>query len=640
MSLLSCVIGAAGHIDHGKTRLIEALAGASLDRLKEEKRRGITIDIGFAKLELPGGASVGVVDVPGHQRFVHNMVAGAAGIDVALLVVAADDGVMPQTVEHLAIMETLGAPRGVVALTKIDLVDEETLELALVDVAELIEKSSLKGARIIPCSSVTGEGLEELAAELERLALATPPKNTDAFFRLPIDRVFTIKGHGVVVTGTVLSGRAKVDDRLVIVPGGLKGRVRGIQNHGEPAQNAAAGVRTALNLAGPEKARISRGMTVVDAAIATESAIFTASLSCHRSSPFTIAHGRTYMLHINTAETLCRVYLASDKSLKPGESAVAQVRFGEPLNILHGDRFILRSSSASHTLGGGVVLEPGGGPMGRRGLKSKMKKWEELKNLETGVAAFVGQKPWGRPLKEITAVFNLPEMRIDSILEKNGGIRTFELKGERLAYTIAEEKRLVELVAGEVKMFHGKHPSLAGVEESYLVKTAMRGMDEAVAARWVRRVEGLGRIEREGSIVKLPGRAAAFIGADEEARRKILAIFEENGLNPPKTGALEKLTGMKRDETAKMIRALVQAGDLVYIAPGFALSRETLEKAKKALMDEIERAGHVETGRYRDLLGAGRKTAIELLEHFDAQGLTKRTDDKGRRVLAGRPRRG
>ncbi len=635
MSLVHCVIGTAGHIDHGKTRLVKALTGIDCDVLDEEKRRGITIDIGFARMRLDNGQIAGVVDVPGHQRFIHNMLAGAAGINIALIVVAADDAVMPQTVEHLAILEILGVKKGVVALTKCDLVDKETLAIAEMDIAELLKNSSFATAMIIPCSSSTGEGVEKLRKELSRLAEQGHEMGREGFFRMPVDRVFTIKGHGAVVTGTVFSGSVAVDDRLTIVPGDMDCRVRRIQNHGETANRAEAGTRTALNLSGVDKEKITRGSVVCHQSIARKYKMFTAEIICHSSSPLTIVHGRSYILHIHTAETMCRVYLSSDKSLKPGERCVGQIRFEDPVNILYGDRFVLRTSSASHTLGGGMALEPGGKPMGRRGLKQRKKKWDVLtKGIHQGIESCLEENRGGVLTEEIMAVFNLPKKALGDMRKDIGDTAVFDWKGASYIYRKVEGEKIVENITGAITKFHEKQPALFGIEESQLAQIpTLKDMGETLAAYWIRRAVSSKKIEYKGGLLRLPGRDAKFHGDDENVRSKILEAFKEGGLNPPKTDKVYKQLGLKNDVASKIIRVLVQAGDLVSLAPDYTLHRDILDKSKETLIREIDAKGSIDTATYRDILGVGRKTAIEILEHFDRNGVTKRVDNKGKRTL-------
>ncbi|MBI4665531.1 MAG: selenocysteine-specific translation elongation factor [Nitrospinae bacterium] len=628
------IIGAAGHIDHGKTSLIKTLTGIDCDRLEEEKRRGITIDLGFAMLPLPDGRVAGIVDAPGHQRFVHNMLAGATGIDIALIVVAADDAVMPQTIEHLSIMELLNIKRGVVAITKADLVDAETLELARADVAGLLESSSFAGSRIIPCSTVTGLGVEEIRQELFRLASEPSEKPVNAFFRLPIDRVFTIKGHGLVVTGSVYSGSASADDWLEVIPGNIKSRVRRVQSHGKTVESVSAGTRAAINITGPEKDDLKRGMALCHPAIAAGYTIFNGEITCHRLSPLPIVHGRSYFLHVHTAETLCRVFLGCEaRELKPGERCFGQVRFEKPIHLLHGDRFVLRSSSAMETVGGGTVLLPGGKPLGKRKLGGMKSLWESLARKDSGMRAMIASTKGGMGAGEVARLFNIPPKDIPGVIGNTQGISSFEWKGSTWFYDDADGERIVSSVVSAVERFHKQNPALLGMEESLLYKTALAGMDESLAAYWVRRAARDKKLEFDGPLLKLAGRSAVFEGENETARLKFTAVFQDAGLAPPKPEAVFEKLGLKKSEGSKLLKSILQRGDIVSVAPDFMLAGNVYSNAREKLVAELKLEGKADTARYRDILGCGRKTAIDLLEHFDKTGLTKRVDNKGTRIL-------
>ncbi|VAX23247.1 Selenocysteine-specific translation elongation factor [hydrothermal vent metagenome] len=635
MRLINSIIGTAGHIDHGKTALVKALTGEDCDRLEEEKKRGITIDIGFARLNLEDGQVVGVVDAPGHLSFIHNMLAGTSGIDIAMLVVAADDSVMPQTVEHLAILELMGVCRGVVALTKCDLVDRETLELAKEDVARLIKHSSLSGATIIPCSSATGEGIDTLKKELASLAHQTKKSSGQKYFRMPVDRVFSVKGYGAVVTGSVMCGEIKVDERVAIIPGGGDARVRGIQNHGETAPASAAGNRTALNLAGVGRESVRRGRVVCHRAIANGFRSFVAQVICHKSSPHNIAHAKSYMLHIHTAETLCRVYLESETGIKPGERCFAQIRFEEPVQINYGDRFVIRTSSAKHTLGGGLALFPGGPLLWRRGIKRGKGKWTALLNSEReGALSIVAERPWGVLVDEIVSLFNLRQQGIRSLLKEMEGVGTFEYKGDEYIYVKEEGERILQNIENAITRFHKENGAATGIEESRLMKTfALENMEERLAGYWIRRAISSGKALYNGSFIQLPGRKARFSQEDEAIKNKIILAYKEGGLTPPKIATLHRDLELPKSAAATIVRALIASGDLVPITPDYALYKDVFREAKEKLLREVRRSGSVDTATYRDLMGIGRKAAIEILEYLDKTGVTKRVDNKGTRKL-------
>lgn len=641
MKLASVVIGTAGHIDHGKTSLVKALTGTETDSLEEEKRRGITIDLGFAKLPLGDGEFAGLVDVPGHLRFIRNMMAGVSNIDFALLVIAADDSVMPQTIEHLAILELLNTSGAVVALTKADLVDDETLELARMEIEELLSLSSpdLAGAKIIPCSSVTGAGVEEVREALANLAKTKLTKSERGFFKMPLDKVFNVKGHGLVATGTVACGTVKTDDKMVLLPGNIKTRVRRIQHHGETFLSAEAGTRTALNLSTAGRGDVARGMMILHPAIATESNIFTAEVVCHRSSPFVISHGQSYLLNIHTRETMCRVFLLTEKSIKPGERCVAQIRFKNPLCIHHADKFILRSSSAKNTLGGGTVLEPSSRPMGRRGLKNNVKKWTALKEgTEAGLLAIIKEDPFGVSSKQITTFFNLLPEEIDELTKALGDIEKFEWKSEGYFCLKSGGERIVKEIIKAVTGHHNKNPDSPGIEETSLAKRcAPNPVYEELARYWIRHASTIGLIELDGAYARLPGRGAVFAGKDEAIRKEILDLFKSASFASPKTDKTHVKLGFEREKVARAMRDLIKTGELISLTPDYTLHKNMLELAKEKLTSEIKTEGSIDTASYRDILGTGRKTAIEILEYFDSIGLTRRVDNKGQRVLSHGP---
>lgn len=637
MKKAHCVIGTAGHIDHGKTSLVRALTGIGGDRLKEEKRRGVTIDLGFAHMEIPGVGVASIIDAPGHAKFIHNMAAGATGLDAALLVVAADDAVMPQTAEHLAILDILGVNRGVVALTKADLVDSDTLRIAHMDVGRLLEGSSLQSAKIIPCSPVTGMGIAELKQELYRILAVPTARRADAYFRMPVDRAFIMKGHGIVVTGTVNAGTVKVGDRLVFAPGGAEARVRSVQTHGEYAEEGRAGERVALNVAGPEKADVGRGHVILHPAIAGECQNFMAEVSCHRLSELPIIHGRSYILHAHTAERLCEVFLMAGPQVKCGEKSVAQIRFKGPLNLVNGDRFILRSSSASGTVGGGVALLPGGQLMGRRGMKAREKTFAGLRETVSGIAALIAENPSGVKSQELGSIFNLPPGPLAETVAGIPGSTLFEAGGETYVCDAAEGDKLISRLIARVEKFHRENPAIAGMEESQLAGAVLPGVSGAVAGRWIRKAVSNGALEYYRSALRIPGKTAFFDDAAERLRKSILAEFLRGGLNPPKPEKIYENAGLKRSDAAKIARSLIERGEIVNVSPDLSFHAHSFTEAKARLLGELESAGSVTTARYRDVLETGRKVAIDLLEYFDKVGLTRRMDDKGTRVLKRKP---
>ncbi len=633
MSPPGCVIGTAGHIDHGKTSLVKALTGVDCDRFEEEKLRGVTIDIGFAPLTFDNGIVAGMVDVPGHRKFIHNMLAGATGIDSAMLVIAADDSVMPQTVEHLAILELLQVKKIVVSLTKTDLVDEETREIAKEEIRELIDSSPFAGARIIETSVVTGEGIGELRNELADMALNNSTKHSGSYFRMPIDRVFSIKGHGRVVTGTIFSGEVSVDDKVSLVPGGGLGRVRNAQVHGQNCKTATVGARTAINLAGIDKRGVKRGMVVCHNSIAFESAHFVADLLCHRLSAFPISHARSYLLAVHTAHCSATLLLDIPDRLLPGERCIATVKLEEPIHLLHGDRFVLRDSSATYTLGGGSVLAPGGPILGRRGLKRDSAKWITLRERDTGIRGLISQKPWGAPLDGIIALFNIGETELNALFKTEGDTGLFEWKGKKFAYLKLFADQMMDRLVKTVETFHQENGDLLGITEPELAAKTLPGVDRELAAFWIRRLAEEKRIEHKGATIRIPGFHVSFTGGSETVKNLILRRFQNSGFSPPRCNSLHSELKLDRKETARIITVLIQIGELVSLSPEYTLHKSVLEQAREKLRVDIAGNGSITTARFRDLLeGGSRRSAIEILEYFDRTGFTRRVDNKGTRM--------
>jgi selenocysteine-specific elongation factor len=407
------ILGTAGHIDHGKTSLIKAMTGIDTDRLKEEKERGITIELGFASLDLPSGQHLGIVDVPGHEKFVKNMVAGATGIDIVVMVIAADEGVMPQTREHLEICTLLGVQFGMVALTKIDLVDEEWLELALDDVHEFVQGTFLENAPIAPVSSANGQGMPEFVKTLDELSQQIPDRTSSGLFRLPIDRVFTMKGFGTVITGTLISGRVKVGDTIMIYPSGINSKVRGIQVHNNSVTEAEAGMRTAINFQGLEKTSIQRGEVLAGPQTLKSNYMVDISLHFLSSNAKPIRNRTLVRFHTGTSEVLGNLILLDREELSPGENAVAQLRLNHPVALVKEDRFVIRSYSPIRTIGGGEIINPI--PQKHKRMKSTI--IEGLQNLnnqstEEIISFHVNESGYqGISFSDLKLVTNVPDKR-------------------------------------------------------------------------------------------------------------------------------------------------------------------------------------------------------------------------------------
>ena len=630
------IIGTAGHIDHGKTALVQRLTGIDTDRLPEEKRRGMTIDLGFAHLELPGIGQVGIVDVPGHERFVRNMVAGATGIDLVLLVVAADDGVMPQTLEHLDIVLLLGIPRGVVALNKTDLVDAARVRTVAGDIRTLLSGTPLADAPIVPVSAHTGTGLEELRNALTGALQEAQEHMTTGFFRLPIDRVFTIPGHGTVVTGTIASGAVRKDERLRVLPGGQEVRVRGMQAHNRPAERVAAGSRCALNLAGIDKDALARGMMLVDTRLgrSARTADVLLTLSRHVDRP-PKSHQRVHV-HAGTTEVLGRLVWLEEPA--PNEPAFAQLRLDEEVPLLYGDRFIVRSGEARHTLGGGVVLDPfalrrGARLPERRARLARLARFDAEDALDAWLAAR-GASGWFIPeLAEQLA--ETPErlierfkVRSDILRDESGGVTWVALATEADA--------LAARLLGAIRDYLVAHPRMTAMPPATLHSTVCPRFDVRVFKLVTTRLVAGGEVEQVADGLRPRGYRQQLSAAEEKLAEKIEGLLLARGGTPPKLEALAKMLGQPAARIERFLGELARAGRVVKLASGIYLTLRDFDDwrghAERILRDKRR----LTLGEFRTAIGVGRELALLVLEHFDRQAITRRQGDA--RVAAAEPR--
>jgi selenocysteine-specific elongation factor len=626
------ILGTAGHIDHGKTSLVKALTGIDTDRLKEEKARGITIELGFAHLELPGGIQFGIVDVPGHEKFVRAMVAGVGGMDLVMLVIAADEGIMPQTREHLDILRLLGVKSGLVALTKRDMVEREWLELVTEEVRDFVAGSFLEGAPIVPVSSRSGEGLEELRAELAKLADRVDEKRREGPFRLPVDRVFTVAGFGTVVTGTLLSGEIHVGDELELLPSGREGRVRGIQAHGAKSEQGQAGQRLAVNLQGVDLDQAHRGDVVVPRSVFRATRAVDVRLDYLVSAPRELKHRATLRLHSATYEVPAQVILLDRDTLQPGDSAYVQLRLKEPALLLSGDSYILRMSSPAVTVGGGVVLDPF--PPRRRRRNS-----EAIELLE----AF-GQEEHGRTIALIIAQSLLSGIAFEDVLLRSGVPR----KAAEAALSVLLSSGEVVQVTREPRMFLARNcfetlkQGLVGELTAFLDSNPLKeGMGkEELKTRMPKRSDPrfftplLSALEKDGmvipdrDIVKLGGRVARKSVQAEDMSGKMLLFLQESGIEPPTVK--EVMERFRCDE--KVVRdnlaLLVRNGEVARISSDLFYASVALNGLRDKLLELMRDKGEIVPTDYRDVTGLSRKFLIPLLEYFDSEKLTIRVGDK------------
>ena len=618
------IVGTAGHIDHGKTALVKALTGVDADRLKEEKARGITIDLGYAYSDLGDGRQLGFVDVPGHERFVHNMLAGATGIDAALLVVSAAEGIKPQTVEHLQILDLLGLDRGIVALTKADLANDDQLLERMAEIETLLATTSLRGAEIIPVSAMTGQGLEELKEKL--LILGESGKGAAGFARLAVDRCFVLSGAGVVVTGTVHAGEIKVDDRLLLTPSGIEARVRSLHAQNRPAEIGRAGERCALNLAGPRlsKEAIRRGDWVVSPELHAPTDRIDVRLSLLASEAQPLKHWSPVHVHLGSAHVMGRVALLEGERLAPGDTGLAQIVLDEKVGALAGDRVILRDPSATRTMAGATTIDPFGPPRNRRAerrllelaalVETDAEVMPRLLRLESG---FVDLGRFGLSR-------NLRPAEVEKLLEAAGGEK-LEGFGFLAATLEAARKDIVETL----KTFHETKADAPGLQAERLRVTLKRRWPAAVFKALLDQAIKAKTVVVDGAFLRLPGHSLTLGSRDEALWKKISADMTRDRFKPPRVRDFAEAYGAPETDTRKLLQRLSKLGRVVEVAPDHYFLRPVVAE----MVGIANGFGHeFSAAEFRDKLDNGRKVAIQILEFFDRHGITIRRGDLRRAV--------
>ncbi|MCT4565850.1 MAG: selenocysteine-specific translation elongation factor [Maledivibacter sp.] len=626
------IIGTAGHIDHGKTTLIKALTGIETDRLKEEKKRGITIELGFAFFDLPNGKKAGIVDVPGHERFIKNMLAGVSGIDLVLLVIAADEGVMPQTQEHLDILSILDVEKGIIVLTKCDLVDDEWVKLVKEDLNERVKGTFLENAPVVPVSSIEGIGLDKLKEYITRYTEEVPEKNVSEPLRLPIDRVFTMSGFGTIVTGTLIEGTVDEKQALTIYPKGLEARVRNIQVHGNSVSKAYAGQRVAINLTGIKKEDISRGDILADEHTMKSTMIIDVKLNLLKSSNRKIEHWSRLRFYHGTKEILCRVALLDREELNPGESCYAQLRLEEETACKYNDRFVVRFYSPLETIGGGVVLDP-------NAVKHKRANEDVISELE---AKSEGNKDTiiETALKKFSSEFpNIKFVSVQTGLSERIVEKAYEVfTKQKIAIEFSNGRyvhrdfieQAEEQLTSFLSKFHKKHSLKPGVPK------------EEIRSRFFKNTKGklfdeIMDIYEKNDILKVFGDTVALKGFEVQLSKeqtalkdKILKIYKDDEFKPPVVKDVFKMVNIGEKDKA-IIEVMLSMGLLIKVNEDILFETEAYNKAKKLLIDYFAENKDIALGDYRNILDTSRKYVVPLLEHFDSIKLTKRVGDK--RVL-------
>jgi selenocysteine-specific elongation factor len=623
----SVIVGTAGHIDHGKTALVKALTGIDADRLEEEKRRGITIDLGFAHMELSAGDGstlrLGFVDVPGHERFVRNMLAGVGGIDLVLLVIAADESIKPQTREHLDILQLIGVKRGITVLTKSDAVDPETLDVVRLEVEEFLRGTFLENAPIVSVSALTGAGLDELKRALSSVAPQAEQRDSQALARLPIDRVFTMKGFGTVVTGTLISGRIRKEDELEVFPNGERVRVRGVQVHGETSTSAIAGQRTALNLAGNAAGELARGMTLAPPETFSATRAIDVQLRLLSSAPHVLKNRARVHFHSNTMETVAELRTHEEAQIEPGEKVFARLILSQPALLLPRDHFIIRQFSPVISIGGGVVLD--GAPMRRQPELRKFLavlaggKSEEIlaariaRRGSAGIstAALVAETGWSGITIQQLSSGPLRELKIANV----GGL--FIDRGALEALRAA--------IIASIGKFHEQNPLVAGISREQLREQA--GITSELFLGCLELLAREKKIEVTGEIVRLAGRGVVMKDEEAESKKTIEQTFASAGLKVP--ALYEVLGNLKVDKARaqKIVTLLLRDRVLIKISDELVFHRSALDQLRGQITALKTKSPKLDVARFKELTGVSRKYAIPLLEYLDRERVTRRLGD-------------
>lgn len=628
------IIGTAGHIDHGKTVLVRALTGRDTDRLAEEKLRGISIDLGFAPFELDDGRVAGIVDVPGHENFVRNMMAGATGVDLALLVVAADDSVMPQTREHLAILDLLGVSRGVVALTKSDLVDEEMLGLVADEVRELLAGTRLEGIPVIAVSGVTGAGVEKLKKLLNEAAGKVRFKDERLPARLPIDRVFTLKGIGTVVTGTLWSGTIANGEKLELLPPGREVRVRSVEVHDAERASASAGERVAVNLAGVSKAEVSRGDVLAAPGYLRPTYMLDASLSLLRDSPRQLRRGSRVRFHHGTREVLGRVFPLGSDIITPGDEQPCQMRLESMAVLAPGDRFVIRSYSPVTTIGGGVVVDAHPGKHRPRDAEAVLKEFEALKLADARDSVAIALARALRPMTASGLVLQagMPptfvEEGLGSLASKGEALTFSDRSGHATEYlSKSEYQKLSTHIRSLLNDFHKANPLADGVARETLKKQLLPDWEPRGADMLMERLEEDGFFESDGKKAHLPGTGASITSEQEKLAATIIERIESTPVSPPALAELSSELGADRKTVSGLLALAERDGKVVRVSPDLYFSPGAIKGIESALRARLETEGRITVSEFRDIIGTSRKYALPLLEYFDRARVTVRQGD-------------
>jgi len=630
------ILGTAGHIDHGKTSLVKALTGVDTDRLKEEKERGITIELGFTFLGLPSGVQLGIIDVPGHEKFVKHMVAGVWGIDLVALVIAADEGVMPQTREHLDICRLLKVKKGLIVLTKIDLVDRELLELVKEEVSEIVQDTFLKEAPILAVSSMTGEGIPQLLSTLDLLSQEIEERSSNGLFRLPIDRVFVMRGFGTVVTGTMISGSLSLGETVQVLPSGLEGKVRNLQVYSQSVEKAVAGERAAVNLQGIETSAIERGDVLIRPNTLKPTQLIDAYLEYLQDAPRSLKHRTEQRFHIGTTLTNASLFLLDREELAPGEGGFVQLRLERPVVALPQDRFVIRGSSAIQTIGGGVILDSH--PDKHRRYSSSV--IADLSLLKDGTTEQALRQhihhsgTGGITLEDLLNRVEMPPSEIQSIIRKMAGEGDLLLIDPEKLKVIekGQYQGLKERVLAQLGEFHQRFPMKSGLSKEELRTKLPPEVDVKLFQILINELIQSKKVVLERDKLRLPSHQISSVDEKGLVKRVEAAVLK-GGLKPPSPKELSEEWSEREEEVRAIFEHLVHEGVLIKIKSEIYFHRIHFENLKEELVNYLKSHQEITTPQFKEMTKASRKYAIPLIEYFDQIKLTLRLGEK--RVLRG-----
>lgn len=630
------IIGTAGHIDHGKTTLIKALTGRETDNLKQEKDRGISIELGFTYFDLPSGRRAGIIDVPGHEKFMKNMLAGVSGMDVVILVVAADEGMMPQTIEHLNILNLLNIKKGIIALTKTDLVDSDWIELVKEDIYESVENTFLKDSKIIEISSTKNKGLDKLAEEIDVLTGEIEDRDIENIPRLPIDRVFTLTGFGTIITGTLLQGNLKISDEVEIYPKGLKARIRSIQVHGENSETAIAGQRVAVNIVGVKKSEIEKGniISLPDSMVNTR--MLDVKLNVLDNSPWIIENRTRLRLYLGTEEILARAVVLDKENLTPGESGYVQLRLESLTSSKIGDRFIVRFYSPMTTVGGGIVLD--NNPSKKKRFKADI--IEELKNRETGNKVKILEESIKERSREFASIKDLSIELVTKEEEIKKNIKKLIGEEKIVAFKLSDTQSFIHIdyfnkIKDDIKEFlnkyHEKNSLKKGVLREELRSKYFFNIKPKLGELFIDKLIDDDILKQNDLFISLKDFEIEFSESEKSIKNDINDLMLKEKFNTPKISDIINILDYKNQDISKTINAMIQSEDLVLLNEDLIISKVYYEKSISVLKEYLKENESISLGDFRDALNTSRKIAIVLLEDFDRRKITKRI--KGKRIL-------